>query len=311
METARGFISMRLEQLYYLCEIAKNKSISYTAELVHVSHPALSNAINKLEAELGVKLLNRLRQGVYLTEEGKKVVKTATEILANIQHLEYDLALSKVKKQNQVGNLTLHTTQQLANTILTKVLMDFYKKYPHIRINIKESNSLQSISNFQADDCRLSFIAITDDILKKYSKVHEKGNNFYFEKLRDGKLHAVVGKQHPLATHKNVSVEEIIKYPLIIVENGCLPYTEMLKKYGDPDILVISDIFASSSNFINSGFGVALASSFFIIPNSKCVYIPISNNIKVSLGLVWRENYDLDLIQQQFINFCVEAFKKK
>src|SRR5665648_689657 len=149
METARGFISMRLEQLYYLCEIAKNKSISYTAELVHVSQPALSNAIHKLEAELGVKLLNRLRQGVYLTEEGKKVVKTATEILANIQHLEYDLALSKVKKQNQVGNLTLHTTQQLANTILTKVLMDFYKKYPHIRINIKESNSLQSISNFQ------------------------------------------------------------------------------------------------------------------------------------------------------------------
>ncbi|WP_156146514.1 hypothetical protein [Desulfosporosinus sp. I2] len=103
----------------------------------------------------------------------------------------------------------------------------------------------------------------------------------------------------------------MIKYPIIIVENGCLPYAEMLKKYGDPNILVHSDIFASSSDFITKGFGVALASSFFIIPDTDFVYIPISNNIKVSLGLVWRENYNLDLIQQQFINFCIGAFKKK
>lgn len=302
---------MRLEQLYYLCEIAKNKSISYTAELVHISQPALSNAIHKLESELGVKLLNRFRQGVYLTEEGKKVVKTATEILANIKQLENDLALSKAANQNSIGSLTLYTTQQLGNTILSEILTDFHEKYPQIRLNLKETNSLQIISNFQADNSCLSFIAISDDILKKYSKVHKKGNNFYFEKLRTGKLHAVVGKEHPLADYKNVSLEEIIKYPIIIVENGCLPYAEMLKKYGDPNILVNSDIFASSSDFITKGLGVALASTFFIIPDTHFVYIPISNNIKVSLGLVWRENYNLDLIQQQFINFCVEAFKKK
>ncbi|WP_158408586.1 LysR family transcriptional regulator [Desulfosporosinus fructosivorans] len=302
---------MRLEQLYYLCEIAKNKSISYTAELVHVSQPALSSAIHKLEAELGVKLLNRLRQGVYLTEEGKKVVKTATEILASLEQLEHDLTLSKEANHTPSGSLTLYTTQQLGNTILSVVLTDFYEKYPQICLNLKETNSLQVISNFQADNCSLSFIAISDDILKKYSKVHEKGNNFVFEKLREGKLYAVVGKEHPLTKQQNVSLEEIIKYPIIIVENGCIPYTEMLKKYGDPNILVHSDIFASSSDFITKGFCVGLASSFFIIPDTHFAYIPISDNIKVSLGLVWRENYDLDLIQLQFINFCVEAFKKK
>ena len=302
---------MRLEQLYYLCEIAKNKSISYTAELVHVSQPALSSAIHKLESELGVRLLNRFRQGVYLTEEGERVLRTATDILANIQDLEHDLALFKKKNQNQIQSLTLYTTQQLGNTILAKVLMDFYEQFPYIRLNLKEINSLKVISNFQGVDCCLSFIAISDDILKKYSNVHEKGNNFYFEKLRDGKLYAVVGKEHPLAKHKNVSFEEIVKYPIIIVENGCLPYAEILKKYGDPDILVNSDIFASSSNFINKGFGVALASSFFIVSDSDFVYIPISNNIKVSLGLVWRENYNLDLTQQQFVNFCIDAFKRK
>ncbi len=302
---------MRLEQLYYLCEIAKNRSISYTAELVHVSQPALSSAIHKLEAELGTKLLNRLRQGVYLTEEGQIVVKTATEILASIKQLEQDLALSKDTNHNQRGTLTLYTTQQLGNTILSEVLTSFHEKYPQISLNLKETNSLQVISNFQADNCCLSFIAISDDILKKYSKVHEKGNNFIFEKLREGNLYAVVGKEHPLIKHKHVSLEEIIKYPIIIVENGCLPYVEMLKKYGDPNILVQSDIFASSSDFITKGFGVALASSFFTISNTHFVFIPISNNIKVSLGLVWRENYDLDITQQQFIKFCVEAFKKK
>lgn len=302
---------MRLEQLYYLCEIAKNKSISYTAELVHISQPALSSAIHKLESELGVKLLNRFRQGVYLTEEGNKVVKTATEILANIKQLEHELALSKEANQNPIGSLTLYTTQQLGNTVLSELLTNFHEEYPHIRLNLKETNSLQIISNFQADNCYLSFIAISDDILKKYSKVHKKGHNFYFEKLRNGKLYAVVGKEHPLTKFKTVSLEEIIKYPIIIVENGCLPYAEMLKEYGDPNILVHSDIFASSSDFINKGFGVALASSFFIVSDAHFVYIPISNNIKVSLGLVWREDYNLDLIQQRFINFCVEAFKKK
>jgi len=302
---------MRLEQLYYLCEIAKNRSISYTAELVHISQPALSSAIHKLEAELGVKLLNRLRQGVYLTEEGKIVVKTATEILASIKQLEQDLALSKDTNRNPRGTLTLYTTQQLGNTILSEVLTNFHEKYPRISLNLKETNSLQVISNFQADNCCLSFIAISDDILKKYSKVHEKGKNFIFEKLREGKLYAVVGKEHPLNKYKHVSLEEIINYPIIIVENGCLPYVEMLKKYGDPNILVQSDIFASSSDFITKGFGVALASSFFTISNTHFVFIPISNNVKVSLGLVWREDYDLDITQQQFISFCVEAFNKK
>lgn len=60
--------------LYYLIKINDYQSISLAAENLHISQPALSQAIKNLEKNLNLTLLNRTYRGVNLTEDGKKVV---------------------------------------------------------------------------------------------------------------------------------------------------------------------------------------------------------------------------------------------
>ena len=62
---------MRLEQLEYLCEIAKRKSMNLASNKLYVSQQTLSTAIKNLEKELDTKLLERTYHGVFPTEIGQ------------------------------------------------------------------------------------------------------------------------------------------------------------------------------------------------------------------------------------------------
>ena len=62
---------MNIESLRYFSEVAMLKSISKVADKSHISQPALSNQLLKLELELGVKLFERSNRGVNLTEYGE------------------------------------------------------------------------------------------------------------------------------------------------------------------------------------------------------------------------------------------------
>ena len=78
---------MRLEQLYYLVEVNNTRSISLAAENLFITQPALSIAISNLEKELGVKLLERTKSGVYPTAQGQIAIELAQDILDKLDKL--------------------------------------------------------------------------------------------------------------------------------------------------------------------------------------------------------------------------------
>jgi DNA-binding transcriptional LysR family regulator len=73
---------MVLRQLEYLCALADKRHFGRAAEACHVSQPALSVAIRKLESELGVELVHRDRRYDDLTPAGRQLVKRARQVLA-------------------------------------------------------------------------------------------------------------------------------------------------------------------------------------------------------------------------------------
>ena len=73
---------MVLRQLEYLCALADNRHFGRAAEACHVSQPALSVAIRKLEAELGLELVHRDHRHVDLTPAGRELATWARQVLA-------------------------------------------------------------------------------------------------------------------------------------------------------------------------------------------------------------------------------------
>lgn len=78
---------MRLEQLEYLATITRHTSLRRASEELHVSQSALSEAVTKLERELGVQLLKRQRSGVRISAAGRELLPAITEVLDSVARL--------------------------------------------------------------------------------------------------------------------------------------------------------------------------------------------------------------------------------
>ena len=74
---------MELRHLRYFVTVAEALSFTKAAVKLHTSQPSLSRQIKDLEEELGVRLLNRTKQLVTLTEEGRSFLADAKRLLAS------------------------------------------------------------------------------------------------------------------------------------------------------------------------------------------------------------------------------------
>ena len=78
---------MRIEQLEYMTAVTRHGSLRRASERLHLSQPALSEALSKLERELGVTLLDRRRSGARISRQGQELLPTMVEVLEAVDRL--------------------------------------------------------------------------------------------------------------------------------------------------------------------------------------------------------------------------------
>src|SRR5690625_443661 len=79
---------MNFEQLKYIVEVAKAGSISGASKKLFITQSAISQSITKMEAELGVEIFNRSRNGDVPTDIGNTIIKKALETLAKMEEIK-------------------------------------------------------------------------------------------------------------------------------------------------------------------------------------------------------------------------------
>lgn len=125
---------MRLEQLRYLLELYRTRSFSKAAENVFITQPSLSTAISSLEEELGVKLFERSRTGVYPTSVGEEIIKVASEILQRERRI-YDIARGDSQVTDHIHLLSIPAA---CHGILLEAMKVFQQSYSNISIFLRE-----------------------------------------------------------------------------------------------------------------------------------------------------------------------------
>ena len=123
---------MRIEQLEYLSAVARLSSFRNASEELHVSQPALSETVRKLEAELGVSLLDRGRSGASISTEGREILPHVHDVIESVDRLRR--AAGDQQRGSRV--VRLGTTAAATAPLLTPTMQRFAERHPATEIEI-------------------------------------------------------------------------------------------------------------------------------------------------------------------------------
>ena len=210
---------MEKNQLLYVVEVAKKQSITKAARELYITQPSLSNQIIKLENELGIKLFERKKHKIILTEAGENFIKFAERILNDFYKLEQLMKeyANLTKGSIKIGILPIFSALQLPEQ-----LFEFKEKFPNIDIKIKEVGSSNLIKDILKKELDIAFVILTEINLKKLI------TELNIIKIREDRIMVVLPVDHRLARKKKIKLEELANEKFIFSNDN----------YQFPDILL-------------------------------------------------------------------------
>lgn len=130
--------AVNLSDLDAFMAVARARSFRGAAALRNVSASSLSEALKRLEADLGVRLLNRTTRSVTPTEAGERLLQQLTPALSDI---EGALAAAKSQRDRPAGTLRLNVPEIVAEKVLPSIVARFLVAHPGIRMEIAANNT--------------------------------------------------------------------------------------------------------------------------------------------------------------------------
>ena len=205
---------MTLQQLRYVTTIANIGSISEAAKRLFVSQPSLTKAIKELEKEMGITIFDRTNKGITVSKEGERFLGYARQVLEQATLLEEQYKSNKGgKKQFSVSTQHYSFAVNAFIDLINQSDVDSYD------FSLRETQTYEIIDDVAHMKSEIGLLYYNDfnrPVLEKL--IHT--NELTFTELFTASPHIFIGKQHPLATKKMVSMNELEPYPYVSFEQG-------------------------------------------------------------------------------------------
>lgn len=192
-------VNLELYKTFYV--VAKYKHMTKASEELHVSQPAISQAIKKLEEELGGVLFVRSNKGMELTQEGEMFYSYVSGALKLLNDAENEFgSFKKLTK----GEIKIGCSASLTKLVLLQALKEFHQDYPGIKISVVNELTSNLISDLKLG--KLDFVIFNESDIKEAS--------LELRKLKELKMGFVYNPKY--FEDKIVNIEDLNNYPLIL-----------------------------------------------------------------------------------------------
>lgn len=260
---------MELRQLEYFVSLAQAQTFSSAAEQVHVSQPALSQGIKKLEDDLGVQLVERMGKQIKLTNEGEKFLPEAMDVLDSVRSAE-----SAVDTANATvdGTLRLGVIPTIAPYFLPALINRLEPNENDLEVHVEEQQTdplLKQLKIGKVDHLLLS-PPIPRDGLSTRSVGEEP---FYL----------AVHEDDAIASRASITVDRISDEPMLLLEEGhCLRDQTLSfcqRNKFSPNVVFQGSSLQSILNLIASGFGYTFVPEMVVEGRSipEVTYVPLAD----------------------------------
>ncbi|MFO7996232.1 MAG: LysR family transcriptional regulator, partial [Dehalococcoidia bacterium] len=148
---------MNLEYLRTYIDVIKAGSFSAVAKKLSISQPAVSFQIQKLEQELGVRLIDRRQKKLVMTEAGKRLLVFAALFDEEHQTLMRDF---ESLREKVTGNLVIAASTIPGDFILPPILGEFKRRHPVVSIQVAVTDSARVIEAVRSGDYDTGFCGV-------------------------------------------------------------------------------------------------------------------------------------------------------
>ena len=297
---------LKSEPLYYLVELARCKSFRIASENLHITQPALSIAIKKLEAELGVTLLERTTKSVHLTEIGEQIVGLSREAIERLEAVEHAAAAERLRTQKVhevvYDHLQIYTFPALSQGFLGKVLDELCPGAPLNKLIIKDVHLKEMMALIQADDYAF---ALAWQLRGEQEAVPAE---IGFWRLYSTKAQLMLSQESRLVAQdvSTLALKAVLAMPLVSYEGGYgindLMFALLKKRWGMPANVIEVPSMTLFEQFISSGNAIAFGADLtgwrsLDKSNShmKNRFIPLKDNIIFDFVLYYNKRCPAEL----------------
>jgi len=194
---------MESSQLAAFIAVAETSSFSSAAENLHLTQPAVSKRIALLERNLELRLFDRIGKKVFLTEAGRILLDRARTINREISTTRTLLANLNAQVS---GRLALASSHHIGLHRLPPVLREYAGRYPLVRIDISFLESEQAYEQVAHGAIELGVVTLAPENVAKINP----------HPLWEDELCIMISRDHPLAGHQRVSLEDLLEFPVIL-----------------------------------------------------------------------------------------------
>ncbi|HJC47843.1 MAG TPA: LysR family transcriptional regulator [Candidatus Lachnoclostridium pullistercoris] len=207
---------MEFREIATFLQAAQLKSFSKAAKKLDYSQGAVTIQIKHLEAELGVRLFDRIGKQVSLTHQGELFYRYAVTLTHNLEEIREAMAATK----ELTGTLALGTIESICSSIIPPILSEYHRLFPEVSVSITidSPRTLLEMMNENA----LDIVYFLDKRLydQRWIKVLEEPEEIVF----------AASSAHPFAGRKELNLDEVISQPFLLTEKAA-SYRSLLDGY--------------------------------------------------------------------------------
>ncbi len=286
---------MDLIQLEYFITVVDEKNVTRASELLHISQPALSKAISRLEQEVGSKMFIRTGRQNELNDQGRLFYQWAKNTLEG-----YDDLIKEISRTQDESVFRITIASSSFN-LVAPIMKDFHKIHPEIRL--KELR-------FTAED--FPSILYNPDIDCVLSTQNHTGARIQSRLVARNPLYLAVPLGHSLSSLKSIALHQAANEAFVLplsryLSGGLL--NDLFKQAGFNPRISAEVESPHILNMVSSGLGLSICSSAALqMPEaSSCRFLRLEDDFCYrDTWLLWEEREKPSLAHHSFIEFLTK-----
>jgi LysR family hydrogen peroxide-inducible transcriptional activator len=287
---------MNLRDLKYFISVAKNQHFGKAAEESHVSQPALSMQLKKLEEELGVRLFERTNKNVMITSVGQEILEHAHHMM----HTEDEIKrIAKTHQNPFAGEIKLGAFPTLAPYFLPHIVPPISKKFKDLKLLLVEEKTDVLLQKLHEGKIDAAFLALPIE-----------SESFETAVILEDEFLLATSPYHHFAKKKSIYAKDLKDDCLLLLSEGHCLRDQALDICATTGACENQNFQATSletlRQMVAANVGITLMPQMAMKHNDGLIYIPFEGKKpKRTIGIVWRKKSSrVEAIQE--IMTCIE-----